>query len=122
MALVTQSACETAPKRLVIDVLKSIVRLKSCLQFADLLALAGDSADNIPGVRGIGPKRAQALVRSHQDLEGVLTNAHAEKAKVGSCHIFPAAFVCLRAEMFGGIFFPAVCRIVCSKYICTHHS
>ena len=59
------------------------------MQFADLLAFSGDSADNIPGVRGIGPKRAQALVRAHGDLESVLANAHTEKAKVATSKLLP---------------------------------
>ncbi|MDQ6970217.1 MAG: DNA polymerase I [Mariprofundus sp.] len=42
----------------------------------DLLALAGDSADNIPGVPGIGPKTAVLLLEAYGDLEGVLSHAH----------------------------------------------
>jgi len=41
----------------------------------DLLALAGDSADNIPGVPGIGPKTALELLNIYGDLEGVLQHA-----------------------------------------------
>ena len=41
----------------------------------DLLALAGDSADNIPGVPGIGPKIALELLNSYGDLEGVLSHS-----------------------------------------------
>ncbi|ATX81209.1 DNA polymerase I [Mariprofundus ferrinatatus] len=41
----------------------------------DLLALAGDSADNIPGVPGIGPKTAVQLLEAYGDLEGVLSSA-----------------------------------------------
>ena len=41
----------------------------------DLLALAGDSADNIPGVPGIGPKTAVQLLEAYGDLEGVLKHA-----------------------------------------------
>ena len=41
----------------------------------DLLALAGDSADNIPGVPGIGPKTAVLLLEAYSDLEGVLSHA-----------------------------------------------
>lgn len=44
-------------------------------QMGDLLALAGDSSDNIPGVAGIGPKTAAALLRQYGDLEGVLQAA-----------------------------------------------
>jgi len=42
----------------------------------DLLALAGDSADNIPGVPGIGPKTAVELINTYGDLEGILSHAH----------------------------------------------
>ncbi len=41
----------------------------------DLLALAGDTSDNIPGVPGIGPKTAAALLEAYGDLEGVLGHA-----------------------------------------------
>jgi len=41
----------------------------------DLLALAGDSSDNIPGVPGIGPKTAVQLLEAYDDLEGVLQHA-----------------------------------------------
>jgi len=38
-------------------------------QMADYLALAGDSVDNIPGVPGIGPKSAAALLNHFGDLD-----------------------------------------------------
>jgi len=41
----------------------------------DLLALTGDSSDNIPGVPGIGPKTAAQLLAQFGDLEGVLRHA-----------------------------------------------
>lgn len=41
----------------------------------DLLALTGDSSDNIPGVPGIGPKTAAQLLDSYDSLEGVLSHA-----------------------------------------------
>ncbi len=40
-------------------------------QIIDLLALMGDSSDNIPGVRGVGPKTAANLLEKHQTLDGV---------------------------------------------------
>ena len=40
-------------------------------QVADLLALTGDAADNIPGVRGVGPKAATALLAAFDNLEAV---------------------------------------------------
>ena len=41
----------------------------------DVQALAGDSADNVPGVEGIGPKTAAQLINEYGDLESVLENA-----------------------------------------------
>lgn len=40
-------------------------------QVADFLGLAGDSVDNIPGVPGVGPKAARALLNAFGDLDGV---------------------------------------------------
>ena len=44
-------------------------------QLGDLLALTGDSSDNIPGVPGIGPKTAATLLAEFGDLEGLLGGA-----------------------------------------------
>ena len=44
-------------------------------QLGDLLALTGDSSDNIPGVPGIGPKTAATLLAEFGDLEGLLRGA-----------------------------------------------
>ncbi|HEY7514646.1 MAG TPA: 5'-3' exonuclease H3TH domain-containing protein, partial [Vicinamibacteria bacterium] len=41
----------------------------------DILALVGDSVDNIPGVAGIGDKGARDLVREYGPVEAVLENA-----------------------------------------------
>src|SRR5210317_154366 len=40
-------------------------------QMADFLALTGDSVDNIPGVQGIGPKSAAALLGHFGDLDNL---------------------------------------------------
>lgn len=45
----------------------------------DVLALMGDSADNVPGVPGVGPKTATKLIIEHGNLEGVLAAAPAMK-------------------------------------------
>ena len=38
-------------------------------KFIDIQALAGDSADNVPGVRGIGPKTAVKLLLEYENLQ-----------------------------------------------------
>jgi 5'-3' exonuclease len=43
-------------------------------QITDFLGLAGDAVDNIPGVRGIGPKTAAQLLRRFGSLEGIYAN------------------------------------------------
>lgn len=45
-------------------------------QVIDLKALMGDSSDNIPGVKGIGPKGALSLLQQYRTLDGVY--AHLE--------------------------------------------
>ena len=49
----------------------------------DILALWGDSADNIPGVPGIGEKGASKLVREWGEVENILANAAAIGGKTG---------------------------------------
>jgi DNA polymerase-1 len=48
-------------------------------QVVDYLALVGDSSDNIPGARGIGPKTAVQLLREHPSIEALI--AHAAEVK-----------------------------------------
>lgn len=43
-------------------------------RFADYLALTGDSVDNVPGVPGVGPKTAAALLRDFVSLEEIYDN------------------------------------------------
>ncbi|MBR0553034.1 DNA polymerase I [Stakelama marina] len=44
-------------------------------KLGEVLALMGDSVDNIPGVTGIGPKRAADLINEYGDVESVLAAA-----------------------------------------------
>ena len=43
-------------------------------QFTDYQSLLGDSADNIPGVKGIGAKTAEALIQQFGTLENIYAN------------------------------------------------
>jgi DNA polymerase-1 len=45
------------------------------VQFIDMLALMGDSSDNIPGVYGIGEKTAQKLLREYDSVENLIDHA-----------------------------------------------
>ena len=48
-------------------------------RLGDVLALMGDSVDNVPGVPGIGPKTASKLINEHGDLDGVIAAIPAMK-------------------------------------------
>ncbi|MDC0596851.1 DNA polymerase I [Candidatus Pseudothioglobus singularis] len=52
-------------------------------QILDLLALTGDSADNIPGVPSVGPKTASKWLEQYSNIEGVKANAEKIGGKVG---------------------------------------
>ncbi|MDO4536641.1 MAG: DNA polymerase I [Coriobacteriales bacterium] len=49
----------------------------------DFYGLKGDTSDNIPGVPGIGPKRASELICKYGSLEGVIEHADEVKGKMG---------------------------------------
>ena len=46
-------------------------------QIADILALVGDTSDNIPGVPGLGPKGASTLLATHGSLDALLADLDA---------------------------------------------
>jgi DNA polymerase-1 len=48
-------------------------------QVTEVLALTGDTSDNVPGVDGVGPKTAAQLIVKYRDVEGVISNIEAIK-------------------------------------------
>lgn len=50
-------------------------------QVVDTLGLMGDSADNIPGIPGIGEKTAQKLIQEYGSLENLIANVDKLKGK-----------------------------------------
>ncbi len=61
---------------------KSVINEDKCIekygvtpkQFTDYQALIGDSADNIPGVKGVGAKTAEALIKEFGTLDNIYNN------------------------------------------------
>ena len=49
----------------------------------DFYGLKGDTSDNIPGVPGIGPKKASALIAQYGSLDEVIEHADEVKGKMG---------------------------------------
>ena len=52
-------------------------------QIVDLLALMGDTVDNVPGVEKCGPKTAAKWLGEYQHLDGVMAAAAGMKGKIG---------------------------------------
>ena len=51
-------------------------------QVIDFLAMMGDSADNIPGISGVGEKTAQKFLKQFDSMEGLFDNSHTLKGKI----------------------------------------
>ena len=51
-------------------------------QVIDYLGMMGDSADNIPGIPGIGKKSAQKFIKQYDSMEGLFANSHELKGKM----------------------------------------
>jgi len=64
----------------------------SASQVAEYLALVGDTADNIPGLAGVGPKTASKWLNEYGNLETIISKAN---------YIAPARFQTLVAEQAG---------------------
>ena len=68
------------------DTVKDVKRIKEDMgiepeQFIDVLGLAGDSSDNIPGVQGVGPKTAIKLIAQFGSIENIYGNLDSLKKK-----------------------------------------
>ena len=55
------------------DILEKF-EIKNTRQIIDLLGLWGDSSDNIPGVKGIGEKKAKMLLQQFDSIEDIIAN------------------------------------------------
>ena len=50
-------------------------------QVGEVLAIIGDTVDNIPGIDGLGPKTAASLITTHGSLDALLANLDAVKSE-----------------------------------------
>ncbi len=63
------------------DILKRW-NIKETIQVIDILAMMGDSVDNIPGIPGVGEKTAMKLIEEYGSLENLLKNTDQLKGKL----------------------------------------
>lgn len=64
-----------------VETLKEEWSIERPAQVIDILALMGDSSDNIPGVPGIGPKTAKDLIAQYESVENLLEHLDDLKGK-----------------------------------------
>jgi 5'-3' exonuclease len=77
-------------------------------RYADFAILRGDPSDGLPGVRGVGEKTAQALVRTYGSLDELLEDAAAAEPRPGPLRGKPA----LRARLREAADYIAAMRIL----------
>ncbi len=61
---------------------KAKFEVEDPLQVIDFLGMMGDSADNIPGLPGVGEKTAKKFIAAYGSMEGLLANTHELKGKM----------------------------------------
>ena len=71
-----------APEIYDVEKVKAHWNLSSPSQMIDYLALAGDTADNIPGIRGVGEKTAASLLAQYGTVEEIVAHASELKGKL----------------------------------------
>ena len=63
-----------------LDTIRKKFNLKPT-QIIDMMGLSGDTADNVPGVPGVGPKTAQKLIQAHASMEKLYSEIDQLKSK-----------------------------------------
>tara|TARA_E500000331_G_scaffold340781_1_gene372450 strand:- start:5504 stop:8275 length:2772 start_codon:yes stop_codon:yes gene_type:complete len=57
-------------------------QIKRVDQLIDFLGMMGDTADNIPGIPGVGEKTAQKFIAEYESMEGLFKNTDQLKGKI----------------------------------------
>lgn len=65
-----------------VDEVKAKFEVENPLQVIDFLGMMGDSADNIPGLPGVGEKTAKKFLATYGSMENLLANTHELKGKM----------------------------------------
>ncbi|WP_435135074.1 DNA polymerase I [Formosa sp. A9] len=65
-----------------LDEVKAKFEVERPEQVIDFLGMMGDSADNIPGLPGVGEKTAKKFIKEFGSMEGLLENTHQLKGKM----------------------------------------
>ena len=69
------------PEILGVKEINQLFQVKNPLQVIDVMALWGDSSDNVPGAPGIGEKTAKKLISEFGSLENIFMNSDKLKGK-----------------------------------------
>lgn len=65
-----------------VEEVKAKFEVEDPIQVIDYLGMMGDSADNIPGLPGVGDKTAKKFIKAYGSLEGLLEHSHELKGKM----------------------------------------
>ncbi|MCF6214105.1 MAG: DNA polymerase I [Flavobacteriaceae bacterium] len=65
-----------------VDKVKERFEIEDPIQVIDYLGMMGDSADNIPGLPGVGDKTAKKFLKEYGSMENLLANTHEIKGKL----------------------------------------
>lgn len=72
-------------------------------QIIDYKALCGDSSDNIPGVKGIGPKTAVELLTQYKTLDGIYEHLEELKSKSVKAKLTEGREIAYKSQMLATI-------------------